>query len=427
MTKSELVDQVADRAQLTKQDAARAVDAVLATVEDALRRGSEVAVSGFGKFHVSERGATRGRQPEHRRADRDRSLEGAAVHGRQRPQECCEESLTPPSSFGDTLAARVSERGSQLVLGLDPDPGELWPAAPGAEAPPDWPGDASRQRPRGRCSQHCRALIDATAGSCVAVKPQLARFEALGRGRQRCPARGLQACAREQGLLVIADGKRGDIDVTAAAYAAALLGGADSPFGHLDGLGADLITVNPLMGRDAIEPFVEAARASGAGVLLLVRTSNPGAADIEDLELAGGGDGLGADRPGWSRSSGRPGIGASGFSDVGAVVGATAPGHLQRARELMGQAVFLLPGIGAQGGRVEELRAAFQPGRAGGLVSASRSIARRTPEQRRRAGCRGGRRGRATARCGLEAVRGPLSPRRPSEGRQSCLRRRGVR
>ena len=173
---------------------------------------------------------------------------------------------------------------------------------------------------------------------------------------------------------MIADGKRGDIDVTAAAYAAALFGGIESPFGHLPGLGADLVTVNPLMGRDAIAPFIAAARASGAGVLVLVRTSNPGAADLEDLQLGDGGS-L------WERIAalvdelGRPGAGSSGISDVGAVLGATAPWHLERARALMPAAPFLLPGIGAQGGRVEEQLAAFAPGPAGGLVSASRSIA----------------------------------------------------
>ncbi len=220
---------------------------------------------------------------------------------------------------------------------------------------------------------HCRALIGAAGPACVAVKPQLARFEALGEpGRTVLGA--VASDAREAGLLVIADAKRGDIDVTAEAYAASLFGGLETPFGHVDGLGADLATVNPLMGRDAVIPFVRAARESGAGVLVLVRTSNPGAADIEDLELAGGGTV-------WERAAvlvaelGADGIGDSGLSDVGAVMGATAPWHLERARELMPNATFLLPGIGAQGGRVEELRAAFAPGAAGGLVSASRSIA----------------------------------------------------
>jgi len=267
------------------------------------------------------------------------------------------------------------------VLGLDPDPGALWPGVGesgdggvlgggGALAG----GDSSPAHLAALAVEaHCRALIDAAGPACVAVKPQLACFERLG-------APGLTALeavvrhASDAGLLVIADGKRGDIDVTALAYAQALFGGVGTPFGEISGLGADLATVNPLMGADAIEPFVSAARGVGAGVLLLVRTSNPGAADVEDLQLTGG-------APLWERLAGlvdelgRPGVGEGGLSDVGAVVGATAPGHISRARELMPRAVFLLPGVGVQGGRVEDLRPAFAPGRAGGLVSASRSIA----------------------------------------------------
>jgi orotidine-5'-phosphate decarboxylase len=272
----------------------------------------------------------------------------------------------------------VRERESQIVLGLDPDPRALWPegARDGGQDGPLGSGTADAspaQRAAGAVLAHCRALIDATAQACVAVKPQLARFEVLG-------APGADALvavaehARAAGLLVIADGKRGDIDVTARAYADALLGGIETPFGPVPGLGADLATVNPLMGRDAIEPFVTVARATGAGVLVLVRTSNPGAADVEDLRLDGGG-------AIWERIAaivqelGRPGVGEGGLSDVGAVVGATAPSHLSRARELMPEAIFLLPGIGAQGGRVEDLAPAFAPGRAGGLVTASRSLA----------------------------------------------------
>ncbi len=258
------------------------------------------------------------------------------------------------------------------MIGLDPDPAALWPDRAVAA-----PSEAEQARaPAERAAQavlrHCRAVIDATAGACVAVKPQLARFELLG-------APGWQALeavvghARERGLLVIADGKRGDIDVTARAYAGALFEGRDTPFGRLDGLGADLATVNPLMGVDALDPFVTAARACGAGVLVLVRTSNPGAADFEDLRLADGGTV-------WQRIAaivhelGAAGLGGSGLSDVGAVMGATEPAHLTSARKLMPHAFFLLPGVGAQGGRVEDLAPAFAPGRAGGLVTASRGI-----------------------------------------------------
>ena len=266
----------------------------------------------------------------------------------------------------------MQARRSQIVLGLDPDPSMLWPAA---DEPA--PGISAEGSPAERAASavltHCKALIDATADACVAVKPQLACFERLGApGWSALAAVAEHAKARR--LLVIADGKRGDISVSASAYAQALIGGIETPFGAVAGLGADMVTVNPLMGADAVEPFVTAARAAGAGVLALVRTSNPGAADVEDLEL---GDGASV----WERLAGivdelgRPGVGESGLSDVGAVIGATVPGHLVRARELMPHATFLLPGVGAQGGRVEDLAPAFAPGRAGGLVSASRSIA----------------------------------------------------
>jgi orotidine-5'-phosphate decarboxylase len=245
--------------------------------------------------------------------------------------------------WGDELVRRVADRESQIVLGLDPDPGRLWPVA----------GEGASGA---RVLAHCRAVIDAVGPACVAVKPQLACFERLG-GPGWEALRGVVDHARAAGLLVIADGKRGDVPVTAAVYAEALV----------TGLGADAFTANPLLGVDALAPLV----ASGAGVFVLVRTSNPGARDVQDLELAEGG-------ALWERLArivaelGQPGAG--GLADVGAVVGATEPWHLERARELMPHAVFLLPGVGAQGGRVEDLAPAFGPGKAGGLVSASRSI-----------------------------------------------------
>ena len=263
------------------------------------------------------------------------------------------------------------------MLGLDPDPMRLWPAP--VEHDRSAESDASPvQLAAMAMLAHCRALIDAAGEACVAVKPQLARFEALGAAGWQL-LRAVVRYAQQAGLLVIADGKRGDIDVTAAAYARALMGASDTPFGSVQGLGVDLLTVNPLMGSDALAPFVSTAReaaklnGSAAGVLVLVRTSNPGAADIEDLQLASG------ERV-WERIAmlveqlGGDDLGEAGLSDVGAVVGATVPQHLARARELMPHAVFLLPGVGAQGGRVEDLAPAFAPGRAAGLVSASRSI-----------------------------------------------------
>lgn len=266
----------------------------------------------------------------------------------------------------------MAERESQIVLGIDPDPSALWPAATqlGHAMPEGTPAVA---RAAAAVRAHCEALIDAAGPACVAVKPQLARFEVLGApGREALGA--VCAHAREAGLLVIADAKRGDIDVTARAYAQALYAGRETAFGAVEGLRVDMATVNPLMGSDALVPFVAVARESGGGVLVLVRTSNPGAADVEDLQLDGGGRV-------WERIAalveklGSDGVGESGLSDVGAVMGATVPEHLARARELMPHALFLLPGVGAQGGRIEDLAPAFASGHAGGLISASRSIA----------------------------------------------------
>jgi orotidine-5'-phosphate decarboxylase len=204
----------------------------------------------------------------------------------------------------------------------------------------------------------------------VAVKPQLACFERLG-SHGWAALEQTVAAAHEQGLLVLADGKRGDVPQTARAYGQALVGHTDGPFGEVAGLGADAFTANPLLGRDALEPLLEAADAAGAGCFVLVRTSNPGAAEIQDepdgqplrTRLARLVDELGADR-----------VGSSGLSDVGAVTGATRPELLAELRELMPRAIFLLPGVGAQGGRAEDLGPAFAPHPAAGLVASSRSI-----------------------------------------------------
>jgi len=153
-----------------------------------------------------------------------------------------------------------------------------------------------------------------------------------------------------------------------------MVGGTDSPWGTASGLGADAFTANPLLGEDAMEPLVAAAEAAGAGVFFLVRTSNPGASDIQDLSAGG--------RPVHEHLAGMVAGFAGrlagtepGLSGLGAVVGATAPDHIGRLRSLMPDAVFLVPGVGAQGGRPEDLGPAFRPGRAAAIIAASRSIA----------------------------------------------------
>jgi orotidine-5'-phosphate decarboxylase len=264
------------------------------------------------------------------------------------------------TNFADRLADAVEHKRSQLVVGLDPRPDLL---------PVELKGDAYQGRAQAAdaCARFCRGLVDAVAPYVVAVKPQIAFFEALG-------ADGVRAfehvCdyARAAGLLVIADVKRGDIGSTARAYAAAFI----EPRGEALPL-ADSMTVNPYLGGDSLEPFLDACRTAGAGLFCLVKTSNPGGADVQDVTLSDG-------RPLWQHVAGLVDawgsdlVGETGLSSVGAVVGATFPQEVAEARRLLPRAVLLLPGVGAQGGSPADLAGAFTTGAAGALVSASRSV-----------------------------------------------------
>ncbi len=245
-------------------------------------------------------------------------------------------------NFADRLSAAVAERQSQIVLGLDPDPARIGPGAGAAE-------------------DFCLRTISAAAEACVAAKPQLACFERFGADGVRVFETVTQAAA-DTGLIVIADAKRGDIDATARAYADAFL---HEPI--------DALTVNPMLGGDSVEPFVTRAAESGRGLFILVRTSNPGAADLQDLALADGRlwhEAVADLVSKWGDAS----VGACGLSSIGAVVGATVPGRIAALRARMPDQVFLLPGVGAQGGRPQDLGPAFGGRAAGALVSASRSI-----------------------------------------------------
>ena len=227
------------------------------------------------------------------------------------------------------------------------------------------------ERTAAAVTRHCVAAIEAAGPACAAAKLQLACFERLGAPGWRALA-DVRRKAQLHGLLVIADGKRGDIPVTAAAYGQGLVGSTPGPYGDVDGLAADAFTANPLLGRDSLEPLVAAAAAAAAGCFVLVSTSNPGASDLQDLEAGGAPlheriarvvDAIGAGH-----------LGECGLSLVGAVAGATRPERLARLRALMPRAVFLLPGVGAQGGSAAALGPAFEPHPAAGLVTASRSI-----------------------------------------------------
>lgn len=251
----------------------------------------------------------------------------------------------PASSFVDRLDALIAERGP-VCAGVDPRAEQL---PPGLDA-----------------AAWAEATARALGSRVAALKPQVAFFGDAWGAPERMAAAG-----RAGGALIVADGKRGDIDSTAAAYAERLLG-PSSAF--------DALTVNPYLGRDSLEPFVAAASRSGRGIFVLVKTSNPGAGDLQDLrvhdpETGGAGERVCERVARLVHDLGRAHRGASGRSLVGAVVGLTAPVDLvRRLRELMPDAPFLMPGWGAQGGGVEAYRAALDRRGGGVLVSASRSL-----------------------------------------------------
>jgi orotidine-5'-phosphate decarboxylase len=265
---------------------------------------------------------------------------------------------TTSTAFGPRLDAAARARQSVVCVGLDPDvarlPAEVWH---GVRA-----GPAGTAR---AVERFCDGIIDAVAEHAVAIKPQLAFFEAIGPPAVAALERICEH-ARAAGLLVVLDGKRGDIGSTSAAYASAYL----SPASDGSGPRGDALTVNPYLGDDGLEPFVELSRANGRGLFVLVRTSNPGSAALQELVLEDGGQ-L------WERVAAlveRIGRDDEAVSSIGAVIGATQPHVVGRARELMPRTPFLLPGIGAQGGLLASLEPAFAIGPGGGLVAASRSV-----------------------------------------------------
>jgi orotidine-5'-phosphate decarboxylase len=266
---------------------------------------------------------------------------------------------TPPTvtGFGDRVAEAVERKRSQLIVGLDPRLDLL---------PVELRGDAhvARSAAADAVGRFCCGIVDAVAPHVVGVKPQLAFFEALGADGLRAFE---QVCgyARGAGLLVIADAKRGDIGSTARAYAAAYLEG-ETPV-------ADAMTVNPYLGRDSVEPFIGACRRHGGGIFCLVKTSNEGGGDIQDVRLSDGG-------VLWQHVAmlvsewGEDLVGEHGLSSVGAVVGATHPRAIGEARRLLPRSILLLPGIGAQGASPGDVARAFTSGPASALVNASRSV-----------------------------------------------------
>jgi orotidine-5'-phosphate decarboxylase len=263
------------------------------------------------------------------------------------------------------LIAAVRRKGTPLCVGLDP----RWEQLP----------QEIRERHQGATlgalarafEEFCLRVLDVVAPLVAVVKPQSAFFEACGPAGLLALQRILRR-ARRQGLITILDSKRNDIASTAEAYADAAFGGIVLEGSRHPVWEADALTVNPYLGRDAVEPFLASARTQQAGVFVLVRTSNPGAGQFQDLVCAGRPlyEHVGEAVAVWAKEN----TGECGLGDVGAVVGATHPAELARLRGLLPDVLFLIPGYGAQGGSAADTASGFRPDGTGAIVNSSRGI-----------------------------------------------------
>jgi orotidine-5'-phosphate decarboxylase len=258
------------------------------------------------------------------------------------------------TTFGDRLTEQTRLRATPLCVGFDPFP-DLIPSLFG---------------PKGELETLERffsAVTEELAGQVPIVKPQIGLFEPWGADGVALTGK-LARFARDKDLMVLMDAKRGDIGSTAEGYARAFLG-ANAP------TPCDCLTVNPYLGLDSLKPFADAAKANDKGIAVLVRTSNPGAKDFQDIDCSGA--------PLWVRVGEQlvglqdDLMGQSDFSSLMVVCGATWPSEAKRLRAILPKTLFLVPGYGAQGGAAEDALAGLVPGPSGhegGVVSSSRAI-----------------------------------------------------
>ncbi len=273
------------------------------------------------------------------------------------------------NDYPTRLRLAVQAKGTPACVGLDP----RWEHLPSVLTGTDGgSGPVSPEKAAALFVEFCHRIIDVVAPLVPVVKPQAAFFEELGPSGTAALAEVIRY-ARAAGLIVICDAKRGDIGSTAEAYARGYLAGADPQAAVW---GADALTVNPYLGVDTLQPFVDVAVERGAGLYVLVRTSNPGAGTFQDRRCEGqplyetvarAVESLAA------QTIAQPAAGDA-FGPVGAVVGATYPDELAELRALMPHVPLLVPGYGSQGGTAADVAAAFQSDGHGAVVNSSRGV-----------------------------------------------------
>jgi len=274
-------------------------------------------------------------------------------------------------NFADRLVTRIADLNNPTVMGLDPKL-EYIPKSIIDKALLMYPDDVEVATAEAIWMFN-QALIDATYDIVPAIKPQEAFYEFYGIEALKVLDRTVKY-AQEKGMLVIVDCKRNDIGNTAAAYSEGILGSTEIIDGStVSMIGADCATVNGYLGIDGVKPFIDVCSRDGKGIFVLVRTSNPSAGDLQDLELKDGRkvyEAMAALVNTWGNEV----VGEEGFSSVGAVVGATWPEQAVEIRKLMPNNLILVPGYGAQGAGPDAAVASFTKDGRGSIVNASRSL-----------------------------------------------------
>ena len=265
----------------------------------------------------------------------------------------------------DRLIKKIKETNNPTVMGLDPRY-EMIPKCVTDKYPKDLEGAAKA------IIEYNKALIDATYDIIPAIKPQIAFYEMFGIPGMKA---FFDTCkyAREKGMIVIADVKRGDIGSTAQGYSNAFLG--KTPIGEKEEsiYDVDFVTVNPYMGTDCVKPFIEDCKKYNKGIFILVKTSNPSSGELQDLKLENGKE-VYMQVAELVEKWGEDLIGECGYSSIAAVVGATYPEQLEKIRKVAPHTYFLIPGYGAQGGKAGDIALGFDSNGLGGIVNASRSL-----------------------------------------------------
>ena len=271
-------------------------------------------------------------------------------------------------TFADFLDNRISQTGSILCAGLDPR----------IESLPKYflkKADSASKNTEDfveiALSSFYQFVIESASNEIACAKPNIAFFEQYGIGGLKA-FKNICATLNEHNIPIIADVKRGDIGSTAAAYSNAFLAKASFQGKETNLVNADAITVNPFLGFDTVEVFLKSAAENGKGIFVLVKTSNPGSSDIQNLKTAE--QNISEILASWLNQNVSELMGDCGYSGLGAVVGATYPEEAKKLRELMPKNLFLIPGYGAQGGSSQEALVTFDQNRKGGVVNASRGL-----------------------------------------------------